>query len=77
MTQQLIAIDADALKDMQAQLQELKSIVLAARFQPEPKWLPVREYANHVGKSESTVNRWIANGEVEAKTVGKTRMVRV
>lgn len=77
MTPQLIAIDANALADLVAEVQELKSIVQQARIQPAPQWLTVKEYAAHVGKSESTVNRWIANGEVETKTVGKARMVRL
>lgn len=77
MTQQLIAIDAGALENLISEVRSLRDEVRAAKFQPDPKWLTVKEYANHVGKSESTVNRWIAQGEVEAKTIGKTRMVRV
>lgn len=77
MTPQLIAVDANALQDLLAEVQELKAIVQEARFQPEPKWLTVKDYAARVGKSESTINRWIASGEIEARTVGKTRMVRV
>jgi excisionase family DNA binding protein len=77
MTPQLIAIDATALQDLLAEVRELKAIVQDAKIQPEPNWLTIKEYAARVGKSESTVNRWIASGEIEAKTEGKTRMVRV
>ncbi len=77
MTQQLIAIDADALSTLINEVKELRSELRAAKLQPEPKWLTVQEYATRVGKSESTINRWIANGSIEAKTEGRTRMVRL
>ncbi|WP_170335030.1 hypothetical protein [Ruegeria arenilitoris] len=76
-TQQLIAVDATALQTLIAEVQELRREVRCARIQPEQEWVTIKDYAARHGKSESTINRWIANGTVETKTEGKTRMVRL
>ncbi|WP_171181012.1 hypothetical protein [Ruegeria sp. HKCCD8929] len=74
---QLIAVDAEALLVLVLELRALKDEVRAARIQPDPKWLTINDYAEHVDRSVATVNRWISAGKVECKTFGQTRMVRL
>ncbi len=77
MTTQLIAVKEDALKSLIAEVRELKEEVRAARIKPEPQWIPINEYATRVGRSPITINRWIAQGRLEAKHEGAVRLVRV
>ncbi len=74
---QLIAVDAGALDALLAEVRALRQEIQAVRIQPQPQWLPVKEYAAHVGRSVSTINRWIAQGRLEVKSVGNIRMVRL
>ncbi len=74
---QLIAVDAGALDALLAEVRALRQEIQAVRVQPQPQWLPVKEYAAHVGRSVATINRWIAQGKVQVKTVGHMRMVKL
>ena len=76
MPPQLIAIDPDALATLTAEVRALRDELSAVRVAPQPKWLTVREYADMVGRSVSTVNRWIADGSIEARFSGKVRLVK-
>ncbi|AXT33775.1 DNA-binding protein [Phaeobacter sp. LSS9] len=67
MTQQLIAVDANALASLQDELTEIKRLLLASKINPPAKWITVAEYAQKVGKSEATVRRWIRDGQLERK----------
>lgn len=64
MAPQLIAIDPNALNGLVAEVKALREEVRQARIQPAPKWITIKEYAATIGKSESTVNRHIAQGKV-------------
>lgn len=77
MTQQLIAIDSDALNELLCEVRAIRSRLDAVEMQPRPEWLTVADYAAHVGKTASTVTRWIDAGLVESRHEGKTRMVRL
>jgi len=67
MTQQLIAVDADALTRLQDELTEIKKLLLSSKISPPAKWITVAEYARKAGKSEATVRRWIRDGQLERK----------
>ncbi|MFV1442179.1 DNA-binding protein [Phaeobacter sp. JH20_36] len=67
MTQQLIAVDANALASLQDELTEIKRLLLSSKISPPAKWITVAEYAQKVGKSEATVRRWIRDGQLERK----------
>ncbi|MDO6755405.1 DNA-binding protein [Phaeobacter inhibens] len=67
MTQQLIAVDANALASLQDELIEIKRLLLSSKITPPAKWITVAEYAQKVGKSEATVRRWIRDGQLERK----------
>lgn len=56
---------------------EMKEQFGQAQIVPVPEWLSIPDYARHVGKSESTINRWIAQGIIETRMEGAARMVRV
>jgi len=77
MTQQLIAIDADALDALLGEVRAIRERLDAVEMQPRPEWLTVAEYADHVGKSKDTVTRWIRSGRVASKHEGNVRMVRL
>ncbi|GAA6196160.1 MULTISPECIES: hypothetical protein [Pseudophaeobacter] len=65
MTQQLIAVDADALARLQDELTEIKKLLLSSKISPPAKWITVAEYAQKAGKSEATVRRWVRDGKLE------------
>ena len=64
MTPQLIAIDPQALSGLIAEVKAMREELRQARIQPAQKWITIKEYAAIIGKSESTVNRHIAQGKV-------------
>lgn len=73
MTQQLIAVDAEALTDLIKQVAELSEQVRLARIQPEPKWITVKECAAKMDKSVDTVRRRISEGSLERNRAGLVR----
>tara|TARA_Y100000310_G_C20662915_1_gene805776 strand:+ start:1124 stop:1357 length:234 start_codon:yes stop_codon:yes gene_type:complete len=77
MTQQLIAIDADALAALIAKVDGLTEEVRKARIAPEPQWLTVSAYAERIGRSVDTVMRKVRAGELETRHDAGVRMVRV
>lgn len=77
MTQQLIAIDADALAALIAKVDGLAEEVRKARIAPEPQWLTVPAYAERIGRSVDTVMRKVRAGELETRHEGGVRMIRV
>ena len=77
MTQQLIAIDADALAALIAKVDGLTEEVRKARISPEPQWLTVPAYAERIGRSVDTVMRKVRAGELETRHDAGVRMIRV
>jgi hypothetical protein len=58
------------LKDLQAKLNAVTMV-------PKPEWVTMADYAKHIGKSSRTIKRWIEAGQVEAKKVGQTWMIKL
>ncbi|ANB33268.1 excisionase family DNA binding protein [Rhodovulum sulfidophilum] len=70
---QLIVID-------QSRLDRIEEMLREALKRPEPpkrEWGTVSEAARHYRVTDSTVRRWISDGRVEARGVGKARRVRL
>jgi hypothetical protein len=67
MTQQLIAVDAQALEQVMDRLKHIENLLRSTTITPPAKWITVAEYAKRVGKSEATVRRWIRDGQLERK----------
>ncbi|MFY0661362.1 MAG: helix-turn-helix domain-containing protein [Shimia sp.] len=76
-TQQLIAVDADALERLHDRLDSLERMLSTSTVSPQPEWLSVTAAANHLECSESTIRRKIALGEFEARGSGKSKRVRI
>ena len=73
MTQQLIAVDANALDRLMQEVSELRDEIRQARIAPEPQWITEKECATKVGKSLDTVRRWIREGKLERNPAGLVR----
>lgn len=60
-------------------LERLEGIERAIRkmSQPHDGWMSVNDYAKHVGKSRSTVERWLREGSVQEEYRGQARGIRV
>jgi hypothetical protein len=67
MTQQLIAVDAQALEKVMDRLKHIENLLRSTTITPPAKWITVAEYAKRVGKSEATVRRWNRDGQLERK----------
>lgn len=75
--QTLIAVDADSLDALRAEVRQLREMLAGATIIPAPQWLPVGEAAKALGRDRTTINRWIALGRLEAKDTGGRRLVKV
>lgn len=65
MTQQLIAVDANALDQLISRVESLEKKLDAVRFAKEPRWISVAAAAEKYGKSHATIRRWKAEGRIE------------
>lgn len=74
---EMTIVSSDALEQVLDRLTSLERKLDAVRMQPVPEWVTVPEMARMVGKSESTINRWIASGQLETRMTAGVRMVRV
>ncbi|MDO6591730.1 hypothetical protein DS901_13380 [Loktanella sp. D2R18] len=77
MTQTLIAVDVVILENLTDEIRRLHQRLDAALITPRPEWVTVKEYANHIGRSERTVTRRIDSGELDVRHQCGVRMVRV
>lgn len=73
----LIAVDAEALSRIEAELAEIKALLQRATINPAPDWVGVSAAARILRCSASTVRRMVDRGELEAKGAGKARRVRI
>lgn len=62
---------AEAVAPLVTEIQSLKR-----KVDPPKEWLTVKEYAAAYNVGVSTVYRWIEEGKVETKGVGKQRRIR-
>lgn len=73
----LIAVEADALGRIEADLAEIKALLQRVTINPAPDWVGVSAAAQMLGCSASTVRRMVDRGDLEAKGAGKARRVKV
>lgn len=73
----LIAVDAEALSRIEADLAEIKALLKGATIQPAPEWVSISHAARIMQVSEETIRRWIRTGRLEAKGANKARRVKV
>ncbi len=74
---QMIVVDAGQLLALIDEVAALRRAVEQVQIQPRPDWMTVRQYAVSIGRHIRTVNRRIAEGQLECKAIGGERMVRV
>ncbi len=74
---QMIAIDPNALDVLLSEVKRLHARLDAVQMAPRAEWVTVDEMATMIGKRKRTAIRHIERGQIEARAVGGTRMVRV
>lgn len=67
--------DAADFARLEQKVDRLTRMMEGARITPPDDWLPVKEAAEVMGVHASTIGRWIANGDLEARGAGKARRV--
>lgn len=72
----MLAIDPDALAELNRKIDALTDAVQSVRMSPAPEWVTATEYAKQVGVTRRTVTNWIARGEIESSRRGATLLVR-
>lgn len=77
MTQPMILMPADAYEKIIAEIRDLKGKIDGATITPRPEWVSVPVAAKAKGVTPATVRRWINEGRIEARGVGKAREVRL
>ncbi|QDL91524.1 hypothetical protein FDP22_06845 [Paroceanicella profunda] len=76
MSRPMILVDAEALAAIQSELAAIRRSLEAVQMSPRPEWIPVPEYAKGVGRSVTTVQRWVREGRIETRREGGVRMVK-
>ncbi|MBT3139726.1 helix-turn-helix domain-containing protein [Falsiruegeria litorea] len=77
MSQQLIAVDANALDQVLDRLASLEQKLASVTVTQNSEWLSIPKAAAQLGCSESTIRRKIDSGELSAKGSGKSRRVKL
>lgn len=72
MTRQMILVDAEVIE----RLDRIEAM-LAGLSAPQPQEMSIKDYADSMGVTPRTVDRWIERGQVTAKGAGKLRRVVV
>lgn len=65
--QTIIAIQQADLDRIVRDLADIKAQLAAVQMAPRPEWLTVKQYASSIGRSERTVKRRIAEGQIETR----------
>ncbi|MDK3017600.1 helix-turn-helix domain-containing protein [Pseudodonghicola flavimaris] len=77
MTQQLIAVDANALGQVLKRLDTLETLIRDVKLVAREEWVSIQEAARLLQCDPSTIRRKINSGELQAKGSGKSRRVRL
>lgn len=73
----LVVIDADTADRILRELAAIRADLASRDIKPKPEWLPINDYARHIGCHRKTVIRRIEAGQIEAKHIGGVRMVKL
>lgn len=65
-----------SLEDVMAELRAIRAELAAAKRSMPAAPMSPREFAQVIGKSKKTVERWIASGKLRAKRTGKVTLIR-
>lgn len=68
---------AEDIARLRQEIRELKRTLEGCTIIPPPEWVSVSRAAELHGVASSTIHRWIASGQIEAKGSGKARRVKV
>ncbi len=71
-----VAIDKARIEKLERQLNRMEAALNVLLKPKRQDWITVQECSKLVGRSESTVSRWVREGRIEAKSVGGQRLVR-
>lgn len=73
----MIAVDSERLDRIEAAIADLRNAVIQPRVERLPEWMPLNDYADHMGVSARTVRNWMDKGKIETSRSGSKVMVRV
>lgn len=65
------------LQEIKAELAAIKELLEKVVLTPKPEWLPVKEYATLINRTQQTVMRMVEAGKLETKHIGNVRMIKV
>ncbi|MBK4215696.1 hypothetical protein JJJ17_07150 [Paracoccus caeni] len=72
----LIAVEAEKLDRLLAEVSELRAEIRAVRLSPRPEWVTAHEYAEQIGRTTKTVSNLVKAGKLESKRQGRTLLIR-
>lgn len=77
MAEQFVIVPADDLRLLREEVAALAKALAGATVIPAPQWVTPAEAARRLNVNSSTVQRRIAAGSMEAKTINGKRMVKI
>lgn len=75
--QQLIAVDADALKELLDRVARVENLLSGSQVSRREDWISIPDAARVLKCDPSTIRRKINSGELQAKGSGKSRRVKL
>lgn len=66
----LIVVSSDELTALRQEVEALRADLRGVKLTPQPDWVPLKDYAQQIGKTTKTVHNWIKRDEIEIRRQG-------